>query len=211
MPRPGRNIEEALLQSGRELYAQHGCAGLSVRLVAAHAGATAGMFHYHFASKDAFLEVLLQRYYDEMFVPLSDRAMRSGPALARLRDALLFLALFVRGNAAVLGRVFADAAFGQAVAVRFLRSNAPRHLRLLLELMHEAEADGQLVPLPPMQRFVFLTGAVALPVVIVPRIAAMKVAPSIVARRLKAEVTSDEAIAQRVDLALSALRAGAPA
>jgi len=210
MPRPGRNIEEALLRSGRELYAQHGCAGLSVRLVAGHAGATAGMFHYHFASKDAFLQILLQRYYDEMFVPLSDRAMQSGPALARLRESLLFLALFVRGNAAVLGRIFADAASGQEVAVRFLRANAPRHLRLLLQLMQQAETDGQLAPLPPLQRFVFLTGAVALPVVIAPRIAAMKVAPAIVARRLKAEVTSDAAIAQRVDLALSALRSGVP-
>lgn len=209
MPRPGRNIAQALLASGRALYPERGSAGLSVRLLAEHAGVQPGMFHYHFPSKDVFLRELLQQFYEEMFGSLSEAAQHAGPPVQRLRAALLFLALFVREHQAVLGRVFADATGGDLVCGEFLRANAPRHLRLLLQLMQEAEDAGELAPLPALQRFVFTMGAVAMPLVVVPRIAALQVAPALVRRRLQAQVTSDEAIAQRVDLALAALRGAA--
>ena len=211
MPRPGRNIHEALLASGRELYPQLGCAGLSVRALTQHAGVNLGMFHYHFRTKDAFLEALLQRFYEEMFEPLSGRAEQSGPALARLRDSLIFLARFSRDNAAVLGRVFSDATAGHTVAASFVRANAPRHLKLLLALMRQAEKEGALAPLPAVQRFVFVMGAVGMPLIVVPHIARLGVAPALLGRQLKAQVTRDAAIAQRVDLALAALKTGGPA
>jgi AcrR family transcriptional regulator len=208
MARPGKNIEQALLRSGRALYPERGSAGLSVCALTEHAGVNLGMFHYHFRTKDAFLRELLQQFYEEMFGTLSAHASQPGPPLVRLREALLFLACFVRDHAAVLGRVFADASSGDPVAAEFVRANAPRHIRLLLQLMHEAEHRGELAPLPALQRFVFVMGAVALPLVIAPRIARMRVAPALVARQLKSQVTSDEAIAQRVDLALAALAKG---
>jgi AcrR family transcriptional regulator len=208
VPRPGQNIEQLLLRSGRALYPERGSAGLSVRLLTEHAGVNLGMFHYHFRTKENFLRELLQDFYEEMFAPLSERVHEAGDPLARLRAALLFLACFVRDHEAVLGRLFADASGGEPVAAEFVRANAPRHLRLLLELMREAEAAGELAPLPAIQRFVFTMGAVALPLVVVPRIARLKVAPGLVARQLKQQVTSDAAIAQRVDLALIALQKG---
>lgn len=208
MARPGKNIEQALLRSGRALYPERGSAGLSVRALTEHAGVNLGMFHYHFRTKDAFLRELLQQFYEEMFSALSAHAAHPGPPLARLREALLFLACFIRDHADVLGRVFADAGSGDPVAAEFVRANAPRHLRLLLQLMNEAEQRGELAPLAALQRFVFVMGAVASPLVIAPRIARMRVAPGLVARQLKSQVTSDAAIAQRVDLALMALRKG---
>lgn len=209
MPRPGRNIEQLLLRSGRTLYPELGCAGLSVRALTEHAGVQLGMFHYHFRTKEAFLRALLQQFYEEMFGGLQDAVEHEGAPVQRLRAALLLLAGFVREHGAVLGRVFADASGGDPVAAEFLRANAPRHLRLLLKLMAEAEAAGELAPLPALQRFVFTMGAVALPLVVVPRIAKLEVAPTVVRRQLKKQVSSDEAIAQRVDLALAALRTGA--
>lgn len=210
MPRPGRNIEQVLLRSGRVLYPERGSAGLSVRSLTEHAGVNLGMFHYHFRSKDDFLRELLQQYYEEMFGPLAERVKHEGPPLERLRQALLFLATFVRDHEAMLGRVFADASAGDAVAAEFLRANAPRHLKLLLALMNEAEAAGVLAPVPRLQRFVFTMGAVALPLVVVPHIARLEIAPAIVGRQLKKQVTSDAAIAQRVELALAALQRGTP-
>ena len=208
MPRPGRNIAQALLASGRTLYPERGSAGLSVRVLAEHAGVQPGMFHYHFASKEAFLRELLQQFYEEMFGSLSEAAQHVGSPVQRLRAALLFFARFVREHQAVLGRLFADASGGDPVCAEFVRANAPRHLKLLLKLMQEAEAAGEIAPLPALQRFVFTMGAIAMPLVLVPRIAALEVAPAVVRRQMKKQVTSDEAIAQRVDLALSALRGG---
>ena len=78
MPRPSRNVDQALLASGAVLYPQLGCAGLSVHAVAAHAGVTPGMFHYHFESKEAFLRTLLQRFYEDLFSRLSVPAGQGG-------------------------------------------------------------------------------------------------------------------------------------
>jgi AcrR family transcriptional regulator len=208
MPRPSTHTREALLAAGRALYPERGAAGLSVRALAEQAGVNLGMFHYHFRTKDVFLQELLQEFYEEMFAALSAQAQQPGPPLARLRGALFFLACFVRDHALVLGRVMGDASSGDAVALDFVRANAPRHLRLLVALMDEAEQAGAIVPLPALQRFVFVMGAVALPSVVAMRVAALDVAPAMLRRQIKPQVTSDAAIAQRVDLALAALRHG---
>ena len=80
MPRPSQQLDQALLRSGRALYPALGCAGLSQRKLAEHAGISPGMFHYHFASKDAFLRALLQQLYEEMYGPLAESAGGDGPA-----------------------------------------------------------------------------------------------------------------------------------
>jgi len=213
MPRPSQGIDQALLRSGLALLPQLGCSGLSVRRVAEHAGVNPAMFHYHFGSKAAFLRTLLQQLYEELFDQLSAGAARQGPALDRLREALVALGRFVRDHRALAGRLAIDAASGETVVHDFVRANAPRHLGLLLKLMAEAEAEGALTAGLPMQRFVFVMGAVVSPLLVAPGVAALKVAPQLVGRQLEEQVLSDEAIEQRVRLALAALsgHAGEPA
>lgn len=205
MARPSRNIEQALLQSGRELYAEKGGARLSVRAITQHAGVNLGMFHYHFKTKDAFLAQLLDAWYEEMFARLNSSAQQEGPAIDRLRGALFFLASFVRDHAAVMGRVISDAAAGEPVAVEFMRTNAPRHLRVLLALMAQAQKEGSLAKLPPLQRFIFVMSGVAMPLIIAPGIRSLGVAPGMLGNTLTTQVMSDRAIRQRIELALKAL------
>lgn len=207
MARPSQGIDQALLRSGLALLPQLGCAGLSVRRVAEHAGVNPAMFHYHFGNKAAFLQAVLQQLYEQMFAKLSAGATREGPVLDRLQGALITLASFVREHHALVGRLAIDAANGETVVHDFVRANAPRHLGLLMQLMAEAEAAGELSPTPPLQRFVFLMGAVLSPMLVAPAIAALGVAPAIVGATVQAQVLSDEAIEQRVQLALGALRA----
>jgi hypothetical protein len=88
-----------------------------------------------------------------------------------------------------------------------VRANAPRHLGLLLDLMAQAEADGALRAMPPLQRFVFVMGAVAAPMFIAPVVAEIGIAGTLSPRTLAAQVISDAAISARVDLVLDALRA----
>jgi len=209
MPRPSRNIDQALLQSGRVLYEQHGAA-LPVRALAEHAGANPGMFHYHFKSKDNFLRVLLQQLYDEMYAQLVGVAAQAGTPLEQLRHALLTLARFVRDHPHLIGRLWAEAAQGEPVAREFMQRNAPRHLRVLLQCMEEAERAGLLQPMPPLQRLPFVMGAVVAPLMIVPRLLEWGIAPTPVRRHAQALMLSDAAISARIDLALDALRARTP-
>ena len=206
MPRPSKNIDFALLQAGRELFPAAGCAGLSVRAVAEQAGANPGMFHYHFKTKDNFLRTLLQEVYEEMFDGLSHAIEHQGPALDRLRDAFVVAGGLVREHRRVFARVWMDAISGEAVAVDFLRSNAPRHLGLLLGLLQEAQAEGGLRELPPIQRFAMLMGSVLLPIIFAAGLVDVALGATPFRAQFDAEVMSDEAIAQRVDLVIEMLR-----
>jgi AcrR family transcriptional regulator len=209
MPRPSQHIDRALLASGRALYPAGGCTGLSVRALAEHAGVNQAMFHYHFKSKDAFLRTLLQQMYDEMFSGLQHEAVQQGPAVERLRHALRSLARFVRDHRPVIARVWSDASAGQPVAREFMRTNAPRHVGLLMQLLQQAEREGDVIALPPLQRFTFLMGAVVAPLVIVSGVIAMGVTPGLPVPQMEAQALSDDAIERRVELALTALRPAA--
>ena len=135
--------------------------------------------------------------------PDSGRAV--SPVLEDARQALMVLGSFVRDHAPTLGRVMADAAAGEAVAVEFIRTNAPRHLALLLALMDEAEREGRLVPMAPLQRFTFVLGAVGMPLLAACGVQALGVAPRLLGKSLQMQVMGDVAIAERIDLALRAL------
>jgi AcrR family transcriptional regulator len=208
MARPGRNIEQALLKSGRKLYAQRGASGLAVRALTEHARVNLGMFHYHFKTKDEFLRRLLSTWYEEMFGGLTVHVRQDGPPLHRLQEALLFLARFARDNRPMLSRVLMDAASGNAAAAQFLRDNTPRHLALLLALMDEAERGGLVIKMPPMQRFAFVMGAVGMPLLVAPALQSIGVAPKLLGAQLQVQVMSDEAIAQRIALVTKAIATG---
>ena len=206
MPRPSQHIDRALLASGRALYPGSGCDGLSVRALSEHAGVNQAMFHYHFRSKGAFLRTLLQQMYDEMFAGLQQDAVQQGAAVERLRHALCGLARFVRDHRPVIARVWSDAAAGQAVAREFMRANAPRHVGLLMQLLQQAEREGDVIRLPPLQRLTFVMGAVVAPLVIVSGVIAMGISPGLPLPEMEAQALSDGAIDKRVELALAALR-----
>jgi len=207
MARPSQRIDRALLASGRALFPRAGCAALSVRAVVEHAGVNLGMFHYHFRTKDNFLRTLLQETYEEMYAALAGAVALQGRAIDRLRDALLALAAFAREKRELLGRLWMDVLGGEPVATEFMRANAPRHLGLLLGLMQQAEAEGDLAPLPPMQRFATLMGAVVMPILFASGLARVALGVAAYRRDFVPQVAADAAIVERIELVLHGLGA----
>jgi len=211
-PRPSRNLDRALLAAGRELFPHRGCAGLSVREVADAAGVNLGMFHYHFKSRDAFMRALLQSTYEEMFSQLTQQAMPpqpegSTPAIDVLRRALGFMGRFVRANRPLLARVLADALCGDVIAREFLGKNLPRHLGLLQSVIEAGRRDGSIRDLPAPQLLGFCAGSLALPILFGGAVVdSHEIAPAR-ARALADSLLSDEALDQRIELALGAIAA----
>jgi AcrR family transcriptional regulator len=209
MSRPSQAQDQALLAAGARLYPDFGCAALSVRRVAEAAGVNPAMVHYHFGSKDAFLRALLQQHYEEMFVALSLTSQGTGDVMERLAAALLGIARFVREHRPLIARVWADAQAGEVVAQDFLRANAPRHLGVLMALVHDAQAKGSLPSQPHLTRFSFLMGAVVAPLVLLGGMQRINAVPAALAGAVEAEVLSDAAIVRRIEWALLALCSGA--
>ncbi|HEY0858070.1 MAG TPA: TetR/AcrR family transcriptional regulator [Albitalea sp.] len=207
MARPSKNLDLAMLQAGRELFPRAGCAGLSVRAVAEQAGANLGMFHYHFKTKENFLRTLLQQVYEEMFAGLSDAAALEGPAIGRLRVALNRAASLLLTHRRVFARVWMDATSGEPVAAQFLQANVHRHLAVLFALVQQAQQEGALRPLPPIQCIAMLMGSVAMPILFASGLVEVAIDSPAFHRAFEASVMSPDGIAQRVDLALAALSA----
>lgn len=205
MPRASNQIDQALLASGVALYPDAGYAGLSVRALAEHAGANQGMFHYHFKTKDNFIAALLQQFYESMFSKLQAAAAHEGPPLVRLRATLAALARFARDHRRVLARLWMDAMAGEAVVLEFVKRNAPRHIGLIAELLRAAQAEGALAAQPPVQRLMFVAGAVMLPMIFAAGALDAAAPPAQLRAAFDAQVMSDAALEQRIDWALAAL------
>ena len=212
-PRPSRNLDRALIAAGRALLEQVGCGGLTIRQVADAAGVNIGMFHYHFKTREAFLRAVLQETYDEMFARLSLEVARpaDASAVAHLRAALRLIGRFVRDNRRFIARVVADALGGDDIARDFLSRNLPRHFSVLAGLVAEGQKTGALKPLPPAQVLGFCAGAIGMPILGAGMAVESGRLPKPVLRMLTETLLADEAIDQRIDLALGALAAAPPA
>src|SRR5262245_9917384 len=211
-PRPSRNLDRALLAAGRELLPHRGCAGLTVREVAEAAGVNLGMFHYHFKSREAFLRALLQSMYEEMFTQLMQQAVPmpkpgggAGSAIDVLRGALRFMGRFVRSNRPILTRVIADALSGDPIAAEFIGKNMPRHLGLMQSLVEAGRKDGSIKDLPAPQLLGFCAGSLAMPILFGGAVVDRGGLPPAHARALTDVLLSDEALDQRIELALGAI------
>ena len=84
MPKPSHR--EKLLDEGLRVVLSQGYAGSSVRDIVRAAGVTQGSFTNHFASKEAFAEEVLERYFSLVRGNI-DKTLRNDslPALRRLR------------------------------------------------------------------------------------------------------------------------------
>jgi len=205
MPRPSRNIDQLLIAAALELLPNAGTSVLTIRQVCQHAGVNLGMFHYHFKTRDVFLRAVLQQMYDGMFATLAIEVERQSSPLDSLRAAVTTLARFARDHRQLLVRLVNDAIGGERVAIEFLQGNLPRHIGLLSNTIAAAQREGLLRPVPPLQAFAFLVGAVAASMLIGSAVAESGLMPPPLEEQFAASILTDAAIDERVDMALAGL------
>jgi AcrR family transcriptional regulator len=152
-----------LMQAGRDIVLAHGFQGLTVRAVAAAANANLGSFVYHFGTRDAFVEQLIDEWYAPLLSRVTGVVDATVPPLQRLRQAILQIVDFGIEHDEFIGRIFAAALAGDRSARTFLGSLAGRHPKLLLELIVASQAAGDLVEEDPLQVACFLMSSVGLP------------------------------------------------
>ena len=154
---------DLLLAAGRDIVVERGFRAMTVRHVAAVAGANLGSFVYHFGSRDAFVAELIEVWYGPLFVRVSAAVGGHGRAVERLRSAILQLVDFGIEQDVFLGRLVMAAANNEPAARDFLRSLTKRHPRLLVRLVRLAQAEGSLEQGHPLQLICFLMASVGLP------------------------------------------------
>lgn len=199
MPSP---THQQFIEAGMQLYPQYGYRQLSVRLVAAHAGLSSGMFHHLFASKDEFVLQILQHYYAQSFAQV-DLFGVSGTPYQRLRSAMWQLACLLRDNLAWIKQAIADCTAGIEVVDGFIR---PQHRRIaddmvvLMQNCDDCGGDAAML----VQKMAFLNGAVFAPIVLLPYLLELNMYPTGMEASASAAL-EDEALGLRIDWAFAAL------
>lgn len=96
MPRDGNITRDKIMDVAQQMVLTQGLSGTSVEKVIEGAGVTRGTFFYHFKTKHALAEALIERYADEDRHHF-EHAMAKAEQLARdpLQQLLLFVGLFI--------------------------------------------------------------------------------------------------------------------
>lgn len=155
MGRP--STREKLLDCAEYLFAEHGLEGVSLRTINSEAGLSPAALHYHFGSKAALLEAILER----TMPPLMERrrllldelsASESAPTTREVLNALIrpLVDLLARGDASgptylrLIHRLQADRDLDQ----QFVIERWPGGVDRLLPLLRDANPG---IPLPVIQ------------------------------------------------------------
>ena len=155
MGRP--STREKLLDCAERLFAEHGLEGVSLRTINSEAGLSPAALHYHFGSKAALLEAILER----TMPPLMERrrllldelsASESVPTTREVLNALIrpLVDLLARGDASgptylrLIHRLQADRDLDQ----QFVIERWPGGVDRLLPLLRDANPG---IPLPVIQ------------------------------------------------------------
>jgi AcrR family transcriptional regulator len=206
-PRDGAAADSRarLLAAGLALARRDGLRALSVRGVAAQAGANLGSFVYHFGTREAFVAELIETWYAPFLARLQAAAAAEGEPLARLRQLVLQLVDFMGEHRVFVGQVLVDAAAGEKPARAFMQSLSKRHPRLLLAAIRDAQAAGSLRREDPVNVLLFLLGGLVLPMLFITGLARAGILPYELGPRLQAQAADRAALLARFEWALRGL------
>jgi TetR/AcrR family transcriptional regulator, transcriptional repressor for nem operon len=120
----GDRTREALLAAGVEVVESDGIAGLSVNRVVAVAGVAKGTFYVHFGDRDAFVDALHARFYEQVGAAVDEAVEGVEPGPERLRlglETYLDACLSSRAVKALLVEARADGTLTEPMAARSAR------------------------------------------------------------------------------------------
>lgn len=145
----GQATVAALLRAGRELFARRGYDGASVRAITAAAGANLGAITYHFGSKRAFYD----RVVESCLLPLAERVEAihrgGGSAFDRIGEIVASIIDHVLQVPELPRLMMQELAVGReppAAAVAPVR----RILSVLSSLVRSGQASGAIRPGDPL-------------------------------------------------------------
>jgi AcrR family transcriptional regulator len=208
MTRPASDSRQRLLRAGRAIFEEDGFSGLSVRAVAARAKVNIGLVSYHFGGKHAFVRAVAQDIYEDFFRDFSLGMEGEPDPLQGLRRALLRLARFISDHHRLALTLVREASHGDKDAWNFVRENGPRHGKVIAGLVKRCMAEGRLKKRPLIRVMPFIMGSVVVPCTMVDTLS--RLAPrlpfNLTHKAIEANLTSNSALQERVDLALGALK-----
>ena len=138
----GRAVRTQLLEAAKELFAELGFRGVSLRRVAKAAGATPAMIHYYFGDKHGLFRALIVEMFEPRLTSLESRASEHRISLEQFVST--YIAMF-RAHPWIPRLVFREVLQGEEGFRRqFAKRMAGRILPILTAALEEEKAAGRI-------------------------------------------------------------------
>lgn len=140
----GRETRQRIVMAVWDVLAEHGYAGMTVRLVGQRAGVSHAMIHYYFSSKDDLLLAVVEYARANWIHPLEDWVFGAGTSAEKLENIIVWMAEpatreVMRVHRQLLSQTEWNEDLRQAMATEYARWRAG-----FVDLFRQLDADGLL-------------------------------------------------------------------
>lgn len=196
---------ETLLRVGLEMAQAGGFRSISVRGLCQRAQANTGTFVYHFGTRQAFVTELIETWYGPLFARLMLQYDRQAEPRVRLQAMLGQLLAFLITNASFVAQLLQDAIAGEEAVRQFISELSPRHPRLLLQCIKEAQQAGEFCAAPPLHVMMFIMSSLGLPVILRAMTTGHALLPEVIQQSLEEFAADPVHLEQRLQWAFKGL------
>jgi AcrR family transcriptional regulator len=208
MTRPSRNQDQLLIDSAKRLLPEMGVSEMSLQRIADECGVNLGMFHYHFKTKAKFVHKVLESINEELDRNIEAKLLEGKNPLEKLRSALVAIGLHILEQKKIIVSMMHDLLNQDQDVAEFVWMTSQRRFALLWPLIEECQKLGYVEPLPFAQISSFLSVSVNFPTIISETLDRLHNKDLKFPQRVKEQIATPDAIIQRVDLAIKAIRKG---
>ncbi len=217
MTRPSKNLDQKLIEAGKEVLLKQGFSGLKVRTVAQKAGVNLGMFTYYFGTKEKFLEKIMLEVYGEFFKDFTIESKSGEDCRQQLKNASMTIGRFVRDNRPLVMALFEEVIRGNNRVMEIAKNNMYRHVIIIVQLIRECQKKGFIAKMPIPNVAILLFMPVVGPNFIIrilekypfklPVAFFGEVSLNVLGKLLDTMVMTDKEIERRIDIVLKGLSA----
>ncbi len=203
-PSPSATRQQ-LLDHGLSIAKEKGLRGLTVRGLCQSAGVNTGSFVYHFGNREKFTAELLEHWYAPLFLQVQLEFDQDIAPIIRLKAMLGQLVGYVSTHGELISQMLLDASAGENAVLAFMKSMEPRHPRLILQCIAEAQKSKALVRADPKHQMMFIMSTLAVPVLMQHSLGGKEILPDLIRDVLATYAINPQHIEQRLQWALRGL------
>lgn len=205
MPRPSRDQDKLLIETAKRLLPELGVEKMSLKRIADESGVNLGMIHYYFRTKSGLINRVLESIDQEIMKDYASKTLTGNTPLERLRSGLIAIAVGVYIRRKLLVSLLSDLLGRDEDSSKFFFKLAGKRMQLIIPLIHQCQKEGYIKPLPFYQMLTFLMMGINGPTILAEGMDRIPTRKMKLPAFAKKQLASEQAIIQRVDLALKAI------
>lgn len=144
MARPSQNLDQKLIELGKNKIITEGISNLSIRQICLDAKINLGMFYYYFKSKENFIKALFKRLSEEMATAWIAATEELSSSEERLKKVLFFTCKMSREKHGVAETILKDINIFDKMFREIAKEMHDSWVKFFSELVDECKNDGYL-------------------------------------------------------------------